>query len=256
MITFVSFLWTTGYRNYTPAQVNMQARAIKYLCRFPHRYVCVSDRLEGFSDDVEVMAMPKGARSVEALQAPQGKQFPASYRRLWLFSQEAQEIGERIMLLDIDAMIVKSLAPLLELQDDFVGWRPISIWGREDRIGGGTWLLTPGKIPWLWENFKKAPGKMIKETRELGWNGSDQAIMSRFLHDKYPTWPRYCGIYGSQDGVFHWEKPPEDAIIIHFNGDGKMWGQEKLWMRAYCNYFGDRKDANEIEGSAALLARQ
>lgn len=239
-ITFVSFLWNDGFRDYQPYQVNMQARALRHFCTFPHRYVCVSDVLEGFSREVEVLPMPSEAARMGSLSAPQGKQFPSSYRRLWCFSEEAKILGERIMLLDIDAMILKNLSPLLQIDADFVGWRPMSIWGREDRIGGGTWMLRTGALTSVWERFCANPSGLIAETLKMGWTGSDQAILSRFLVKDYPTWPRYCGIYGSQDGVFEWEKPPEDALIVHFNGDGKMWGQNKLWMRAYCNYFGEK----------------
>ena len=238
MVSFVCFLWNDGFRNYKAEQINMLARAVARFYQYPHRFICVTDVTRGFSPEVEVLPIPKAAQSVASLEAPQGKNFPSSYRRLWCFSQEAVTLGERIMLLDVDCMVVGDLAPLFEIDADFVGWRPITIWGREDRIGGGTWLLKTGKLPWLWENFKKGPTKMIQETKAAGWNGSDQAILSRFLHAKYPTWPQMCGIYGSQDGVFQWEMPPAGARIIHFNGDGKPWGQDKLWIRAYCNYFG------------------
>jgi hypothetical protein len=217
----------------------MLARAVKHFYPYPHRFICVTDIQEGFSAEVEVLPMPKAAERVGSLEAPQGPQFPSSYRRLWCFSEEAKILGERILLLDIDAMVLKDPGPLLEIDADFVGWKPMSIWGNEARIGGGTWLLKTGTIPWLWDNFIKSPAAMIKITRTLGWNGSDQAIMSRFLHNKYPTWKQFCGIYGSQDGVFEWEKPPQDAIVVHFNGDGKPWGEQKLWIRSYCNYFGE-----------------
>jgi len=216
----------------------MLARAIKHFYPYPHRFICVSDTLEGFSDEVEVLPMPKSVERVAHLEAPQGKQFPSSYRRLWCFSEEAKILGERIMLLDIDAMILSDPSQLFDIDADFVGWRPLSIWGREDRIGGGTWLLRTGTLTHIWEDFIKNPVEMIRETLKRGWTGSDQAILSRYLHAKFPTWKRFCGIYGSQDGVFQWEQPPEDAIIVHFNGDGKPWGQQKLWIRAYCNYFG------------------
>lgn len=245
MISFVTFLWRTGFRDYRPEQVNMLARAVKHFYPHPHRFICVSDDTQGFSADVEVIPMPRGAKRVASLEAPQGKQFPSSYRRLWCFSKEAEILGEKIMLLDIDALIVGPLASLVDVDGDFVGWRPISIWGREDRIGGGTWMLKTGKLTWLWEQFLENPTRMIAETKELGWTGSDQAVMSRYLHKKYPKWSRFCGIYGSQDGVFQWERPPDNAIIVHFNGQDKPWSVQKPWIRAYCRYFGGDYAAQE-----------
>ncbi len=234
------FLWNNGFRAYKPEHVNTICHALRYWDKTPHRFICITDEKGPFSPAVEVMPMPKAAKALGHLQAPQGRDFPASYRRLWCFSKEAECLGERIMLLDIDAMIVGNLDALWANEGDFVGWRPMSIWGRENRIGGGTWMLRTGKVTWFWEQFIKDPQKMIDETRALGWNGSDQALMSRFLVGKFPTWPQLCGIYGSQDGLLEWCLPPKEhnrALIVHSNGKEKHWNQQKLWTLAYCKHF-------------------
>lgn len=235
--SYVCFLWSDGFRPYKPEHVNVLAHAIRHFDRSPHRFICVTDLKGDFSPAVEVMPMPSAAKALGRLQAPQGRGFPASYRRMWCFSPEATVLGESIMLLDVDAMVVGNLGPLWELDADFVGWRPIHIWGKENRIGGGTWRLKTGKVTWLWDQFIADPQRMIDETREAGWNGSDQAIMSRFLVGKYPVWPQQSGIYSSQAGVFQWDLPPKDARIAHFNGAGKFWDSDKLYMRAYWNRF-------------------
>jgi len=216
--------------------VNILAHALKYWDP-EATFICVTTETKGFSDCVNLLPTPKAAERLGSLIAPQGKEFPSSYRRLWCFSEQAKILGARIMMLDIDAMVVGNIRELWDTEGDFVGWRPITIWGREDRIGGGTWMLRTGTVTSLWERFIADPNGLIVETRERGWTGSDQAIMSRFLHSKYPQWPQMCGIYGSQDGVFQWDIPPEGAKIVHFNGSEKAWGQEKLWMGAYHNHF-------------------
>lgn len=236
-ISFVCFLWNTGFRNYRPEHVNMLANAVHRFHPEPHRFICVADSDEGFADNVEVILTPRAAKKLTQYTAPQGNDFPSCYRRLWCFSDAATVLGERIMLLDIDCMITGNLRPLISVDGDFVGWRPMSIWGKEGRIGGGTWMLKTGRLSWLWNDFIRDPEGMIRETRELGWNGSDQAIISRLLAKKYPIWPQMCGIYGVADGVFYWDLPPKDAVIVHFNSDQKPWTQDKLWMKAYCNYF-------------------
>jgi hypothetical protein len=235
--SYVCFLWNTGYRHYTPEHVNILAHALKFWDAEPHRFICVTNTKGAFSSEVEVIKTPKAAERLGSIEAPQGKSFPSSYRRLWCFSEEATCLGDEIMLLDIDAMIVGDMAPLWEIESDFVGWRPMSIWGREDRIGGGTWRHRTGTLTWLWDRFNTDTHKLIQETREQGWTGSDQAILSRFLNKKYPQWPQMCGIYGSQDGVFQWDIPPKDAIIVHFNGAEKAWHHDKLWLKAYHNHF-------------------
>lgn len=251
MKAYVCFLWNNGFRDYAPEHVNILAHALQYWDPEPHRFICVT-RVQGdFSPAVEVLYTPPEAEKVGSIPAPQGKDFPSSYRRLWCFSEDATFLGDRIMLLDIDAMIVGNISELWETEGDFVGWRPISIWGREDRIGGGTWMHTPGTATWLWEKFHVEPQKLISETWAKGWAGSDQAIMSRFLHKKYPQWPQMCGIYGSQDGVFQWDIPPADAKIVHFNGSEKAWQHCKLWMTAYHNHF---KYSPKYNVSGRLLA--
>jgi len=235
---YVTFLWNEGFRNYLPEHVNMQSNALKYWDK-DCKVVCITDETKGFNKNVTVVPLPDSAKSVRNIEAPQGKMFPSSYRRLWLFSNEARSIGDRVMLLDVDAMILNDLSPLWDIDADFVGWRPIVTWGREDRIGGGTWLHKTGTLPWLWDGFTTDPQKMIQETRAMGFNGSDQAIMSRFLYHRYPHWDARCGIYAAQDGVMEWDMPPTDARIVHFNGAAKIWDTNKLWVNAYCNRFKD-----------------
>lgn len=236
--SIVCWLWNNGFRDYTPARVNMLYRAARYFSP-QYRFVCVSDTKEGFEPGIKVVPMPRAAARLADLPAPQGKIFPSSYRRLWCFSEEAKKLGNRILMLDVDAMILGDLSPLFAIDADFVGWRPMSIWGREERIGGGTWALKTGTLTWLWEMFIANPQALIEETRSFGWNGSDQAILSRFLATKYPVWPQHGGIYGAQDGVFWWDLPPKDARVVHFNGIDKHWKVQKPWIQAYCKAFGD-----------------
>lgn len=244
MRSYIVFLWNGGAREYLPCHVNLLARAIKRFDTKPHRFICITDETDGFSKDVEIMPLPEKARQLCNLAAPQGNLFPSSYRRMWLLSEEAKTLGDRVMLLDIDCAIVGELESLWDVDSDFVGWQPACDWGRRDRVGGGTWLLKTGRLAWLWDIFIKNPAELIESTRAMGWNGSDQAILSRFLRSKYPVWPDDSGIYATQDGVFEWDLPPKNAKIIHFNGQEKLWHLKKPWIRAYCNYFKD-KDAGD-----------
>lgn len=236
--SLVCFLWNNGFRDYTPCKVNMLYRAAQYFCP-QYRFVCVSEISKGFDNGIDVIPMPKAAQSLGSIPSPHGKQFPSSYRRMWCFSDDAKVLGERILMLDIDALILKDLSELFAVDDDFVGWRPMSIWGREERVGGGTWALKTGTLTWLWDKFRENPAKLIEETQRLGWNGSDQAILSRFLATKYSLWPQRSGIYGHADGTMFWDIPPKDAKIVHFNGMDKHWQVKKPWVQAYCKHFGD-----------------
>lgn len=248
---YVCFLWNEGFRDYRPRHVNLWAAALKYWDK-GCRTICITDEAEGFSSDVEVFRLPDSARKVTEIPAPQGSNFPSSYRRLWLFSNEANEIGDRIMLLDIDCLILGNPSPLWDIDSDFVGWKPNISWGREDRVAGGTWLVKTGKLNWLWDIFTKNPGQVIKECKAMGWNGSDQAVMSRYLYNRYPIWPQLSGIYSAQDGICEWQMPPKDSRIVHFNGKDKLWDSDMKWVMAYRRFFGDLNDREWPESRKRL----
>jgi len=246
VITFVCFLWP-GARNYKPSHVNQLANALHYFYPRDHKLVCVTNQTAGFSSLVTQMPMPSAAEKLGELAAPQGAEFPSSFRRLWLFSEEAMQLGDTIFITDIDAMIVGDLRPLVDHKADvdFVGWRPRKIWGKEDRIAGGNWRLRAGSHTDLWEEFRRDPRGWIRHARARNWNGSDQAQISLYFNersDRYALWPKDCGIHGAQEGVFQWNYPPPGAKIVHCNGSEKHFDQSKLWMDAYTTAFSHPSD--------------
>lgn len=231
VITFVCFQWNTGFREYRPEHVNALARQVNRHCTVPHRFVCITDETEGYEPAVKTMPLPKAARLVANIPSPEGARFPSCYRRLWLFSADAQALlGSRVMLLDIDCLVVGSLDQLFDIDADLVCCRPRKSWGREDRVMGGTWLLKTGALAWVWAEFVADPKGWIQKARAAGWRGSDQAYLSYRLAGKYVLWPRDIGIYSSQDGTDKWTRPPEDARIVHFNGPRKPWAMKSKWI--------------------------
>jgi|SRR6056297_110709 len=241
-IAIVCFQWNTGFRDYQPEYVNVLQRMVARNLSLEHRFICITDEYQGFSADVEILPVPKSAREIAKLQSPEGSRFPASYRRLWLFSNEATMLADRVMLLDIDCIVCGWLDPFFESSQDFVGWRPISgRWSREDRVGGGTWLLRTGTHTRVWEDFIADPLAAMKKARKAGYRGSDQAWISYCLAEDCAVWTDEMGIYRSgiyqnQDGMKKWQWPPEDARIVHFNGVQKPWSpsmQKKQWIREY-----------------------
>ena len=219
-LSIICWQWNDGFRKYLPQHVNWLAAACKQHCSFPHRFVCITDETKGFSNDVEVMPIPDSARPVARLRTVEQARFPSSYRRLWGFSEEATVLGDRILNLDVDCMVVSDLWELFNNDHDFVGWRPQSVWGKEMRIGGGTWLLRTGTHTHVWDNFSI---EKAREARRIGWRGSDQAWMSYCLAHTCKVWPRYIGIYQKQDGAQQWREIPKGARIIHFNGHVDYW---------------------------------
>lgn len=243
MDSIITWLWKSEItdprfvRNYQPRHVNMLAKACKLHCTMPHRFICITDETKGFSDDVEVLPTPSAAKKLAKYRtAEQNERFPSSYPRLWAFSSEAMCLGDRVLNLDVDCMVVGDLKPLFDNVHDFVGWRPNKCWGNETRIGGGTWLLRTGTHVHVFENFSME--EAIK-ARKLGWRGSDQAWLSYCLSETCEVWPKDSGIYHKQDGSHAWAKVPSDARIIHFNGTGDYWDMDHLpWIREYLKKVG------------------
>lgn len=234
MIAVCCFQWNNGFRAYLPEYVNVLARSVRRHLPIDHRFYCITDETEGFGKDVTLVPLPREARALAEMPSPMGRKFPSSFRRLWLFSQEAAALGERIFLLDIDCVITGDLSPLFDPKDDFVGWRPNFIWGNGDRIGGGTWLLRAGTRTSLWERMLSDPAHWIMKARRANYAGSDQAIMS-YLLKGCAVWPKDSGIYQAQDMKrTHKYKLPSDARIVHFNGAQKPWQMRNIpWVKEH-----------------------
>ncbi len=234
MLSIVTWLWDEpGNRKYRPEHVNVMQRMFARTLTVPHRFICVADEAKGFAPEVEVVITPPAALEAGRLRSPEGPRFPSCYRRLWTFSDEACSVlGERVFLTDIDIVLTGDLAPVVSRDEDFVGWRPLARWGkRDDRIGGGMYLLKTGTRTRVWSDFNGA--KSIAVARGHGFRGSDQAWLSYCLAGKEVCWPQKSGIYSIRDmkGMEH--KLPGDAIVVHFNGATKPWDSPIKWVREY-----------------------
>lgn len=228
----VCWLWSDGSREYRPAHVNVLQRMVARHLPEPHRFICITDEpRELFSADVEVIPTPVAAQKASAHRSPEGARFPSCYRRLWTFSEEARLLGERVLLIDVDLVIVRALSPIIRLTYDFVGWRPFRDWGRKMRFGGGIFLLTTGSRTEVWNGFD-GPNSIIK-ARAAGFRGSDQAWISFVLGDKEPYWPRDSGIYSIRDMAGAEHDLPIDARLVQFNGHTKPWRSALPWVKEH-----------------------
>lgn len=230
MISVVCWIWR-GEREYLPEHVNALRNMFAQHLHLPHRFICISDTLEGFDDGIEVVPEPEAARKLGEMRSPEGRMMPSCYRRLWLFSREARDVlGDRILLTDVDAIITGDVTHLVEREEPFVGWRPIITWGNKDRVAGGMYLMTTGAFSDVYEDFD-ANG--IKAARDAGYRGSDQAWISYKLRGRAAHWPDNAGIFSFGD-FNKPTKPRSDARVIHFAGHLKPWHiGVPQWVREY-----------------------
>lgn len=262
--SIVCFLWhTENDREYTAKHVNYFADMVSKNMSLPYRFICVTDDTEGFSDKVELFKLPESASWIKDVKTPEKQHLPSSYRRLWLFSEEAKCLGDRILQLDIDVLIVKDLAPLFTISDDFVGWRPMSearlkikaVDGAH-RIGGGTWLLRTGTNTHIWDDFSP---EITTKIKKIGWRGSDQAWLSYNFAKTCAVFPDEMGIYHSQDGAKEWDKLPENARLVHFNGKIKPWHVEaknRKWFHDFINPFPVEESSKQVEEFSKQIKTQ
>lgn len=229
MKSIVCWMWNEGFREYRPEHVNALAKMVKRHLREPHRFICITDETEGFSPDVEVIQTPAAAKRLADLRSPEGKRFPSCYRRLWMFSEEAKVLGDRVLLIDIDLVVVADLAPVFDHPQEFVGWRPFRDWGNQCRFGGGIYLLTPGTRTQVWTEFKG--NESVQKARAAGFRGSDQAWLSYMLGGKEVYWGRDSGIYSIRDMKGTEAILPPDARLVQFNGPVKPWLSPLPWVR-------------------------
>ena len=268
----VTYLWEG--REFIPAYVNALARMVKHHLPEPHRFICVSEVTEGFSPEVEVLPMPPAARALGRVRSPEGSKFPSSYRRLWTFSKEATVLGEVVLQLDIDCIIVSDLRPLFEYTEDFVGWKVRPPPGGPMRFGGGTWLHRTGTRTYVYDRFVADPEGSIDKARAAGYRGSDQAWISYCLTNTECYWPEPSGIFCSQDykgssspgryvirnqtrqrsgrsytvrrKIFEpWPvvSVPAGGIILHYNGsaDSKPWTSSDPVVMQFWRPFSDEE---------------
>ena len=217
-----------GDRPYAPEHVNALRIAVARHLPLPHRFICVADSYEGFDAEVEVILTPPEAKEIGELRSPEGGRFPSCYRRLWNFSEGAKVFGDRILCTDVDWVPTGDLAPLFDRTEDFVGWRPLKCWGKNMRLGGGVYLLTPGTRTEVWSTFRGPPS--IAEARRAGFRGSDQAWISYKLGGTAAVYGRDAGIYSIRDLDNGQQPLPTDARMVHFNGHQKMWTSPLPWV--------------------------
>ena len=238
LLTFVTWKWhgTDPHRAFLSTHVNVLRSMLARHYHAPHRLVCITDDPVGLHPTIAVLPMPQ--TKADGLTSPHttlSKAFPACYRRLWLFSDEAAALlPGRICLLDIDVVIMDDFTDLIQRKTaNFVGWcDTVFGWAK---IAGGFWLHTTGTRPDVWEDFdaERSPALVYA----AGMRGSDQAWLS------YKLWPCTETI-SAKDGILKigWLKksghqPPPGTKMVFTTGVAPPWSpavqRGQAWIRQH-----------------------
>ncbi|HEY6020123.1 MAG TPA: hypothetical protein VIY48_09540, partial [Candidatus Paceibacterota bacterium] len=124
MLSVVTFKWKPppGFRtHFTGQHVTVLRNMVARHYQKPHRFICVTDNPDdGIANDIELIDLWK---DYGHLPSPAGRGQPSCYRRLKMFSKEAEAMfGKRFVSLDLDAVILRDMVPVWDREEDFMIW--------------------------------------------------------------------------------------------------------------------------------------
>lgn len=227
MLTVTCWKWQgrPGYHTrYTADHVNRLRRMVARHLRLPHEFVCVTDDAEGLEHGIRVVPLP---RAVGYNWHPKR---PNCYRRLSVFAADAgQWLGERIVSIDLDCVILRDITGLVDRPEDFV------ILGdgapNATPYNGSLWLLRAGTRTKVWQTFD--PHRSPEITKRAGIIGSDQAWIAHVLGPREATWTAADGVLGYGRDVIkrHRGTPPATARMVFFWGPHDPSRAREPWVR-------------------------
>lgn len=224
MTEYVTFKWRpiNGYRStFNASAPNTLWSMLKRHGGKNARLTCITDDAEGINPEIRVVPLWSDFAD---LMSPHGHRYPSCYRRLKLFSAEARElIGEKFVVMDLDVVIVRNIAPLFDCSDEF------KIWG-DTAIGtpynGSLWMLKAGARRRVWEQFD--PVRSPRQSRALGYIGSDQGWIGACLGPNEKKWGVSDGVYSYRNHIQRTSTKglPHNARIVIFHGAVDPWSPE------------------------------
>lgn len=222
-----------NYRSkFTAEHVNTLASMVRRFYNGPHEFVCFTDESAGIHPSIRVEPLPP---LYSDMVSPHGPSSPSCYRRLFMFSKEAEHvIGKRFVALDLDTVIVSDVGPLWNRREDFVIWGDTAL---RTYYNGSMLLMKAGSCSQVWETFN--PVESPKETRRRGMTGSDQAWISLCLGQGQAKWTTHDGVYSFRNHINtrHRAPLPKNARIVFFHGSWDPWmptiQQSHTWVKRY-----------------------
>jgi len=221
-----AFKWREpGYRkSFGPRHVHNLRDGIERHYGKPHRFVCITDDAEA----LDCESFPLWPDLADVPNPTKGR--PSCFRRLKLFEPEMQASlgvapGQRLIWIDLDAVVVGDLAPLWDRPEDLVIWRDQAYrpGGPVSPYNGSMLLLRGGAHPEVWGDFDAAA------IRAAGLRGSDQAWLALALGPDMPVWDKQHGVLWSRRVA---AGLPRGARIVFFCGTEDPSTARAPWARA------------------------
>lgn len=226
---FVLWKWTQpGYRTpYLAEHVNTVVRMMLKHQVPVEKIICVCDDPTGITECRTYPIWP----DYSDLMNVSGKQLPSCYRRLKIFDPATLldmgvNLGDRVVSMDLDVVIMQNFLPLFQRSEPFVGWK---VPGTRHRIvmNGSMFLHTAGEYEWLWKGFD--PNKSPQMAAQAGYMGSDQGYLSHQLVSMRSTggwFPGEHGVLSFMRDVVRQRLLPKHTRMVFFPGKHKPWMPE------------------------------
>ena len=211
-LTVLCFKWfDPDFRNnqyyvYDARYVNRLRSMLERHLHIPHKLVCVTDDAAGLDPGIETVKLP-----------PEVKAFGTYYPKLLAFHPAGRWLfGRRILLMDLDVVIVRDLDPLLDTDVPFKAWETNKVPpDRKARFNTSFVLMDAGAFPQVWERFNGE--KCLRQADAAGFERGDQGWVSYTLDNRGESWPKFgAGIESFTP--LGGQPPPASARVVFFNG--------------------------------------
>lgn len=182
-LTVLVFKWhdPAGRHNalytYDSGYVNRMANMLRRHLSRPYELVCVTDDTAGLDSSIRVIELPS---EVAAL--------PGEYRKLYVFHRSlAARIGARVLMLDLDLVIVGPIDELVARAEPFIAWSCHEN-TKVGRFNTSVVLMDTGAFHDAWDRFEGESS--IEEIQRLGYDGWEQDWVSHVVGERGTRWAR------------------------------------------------------------------
>lgn len=205
-IAVVTFLWGSRYQSFW---VDRLYKGLKRNSRVPFTFYCFIDRPQKFVEGV-----------VKKTLWREFAELGRCYRRMRMYKGDVRDEvpHARIVMLDIDTIVVGDVTHLLTRDESFVIWKAPSIMsGHGYTLNPSYVSMKPGAVTYVYRQFAADPKAAIEAARKEKWTGSDQSVLSHLL--------RNHEIVGKADGIYSFRDDkvvplPKNAALVTFLGNG------------------------------------
>ena len=184
---------------YGPDYVNKLYSMCRRHITLPFRFVCLTDDVTGVDDGIECLPLPD-------------PQFKGVWHKLSVFRPRLYDITGRILMIDVDVVIVDNMDGFLTLPGSFC----INLdWNAETpTLQGSIYRLEAGSLPHVYERLAATyPDSCAPYRGEQGWLTANIK--------EWTTWPDGWSVsYKKHCDRWRWfpSRVPKGAKIVNFHG--------------------------------------